>query len=494
MPGLTSSLNIGLSGLQAAQSALSVVGHNITNINTPGYTRQRAVLSANASQTFGSMQYGAGVNLTSIIGVRDRFVDLQIAQATSRKTGADVRYAGLETVSEAFSDSGESSLQGLLQGFFEGFQELAARPENGSVRTNLVGRAQALATGLKERYQLLAEQRAQADMAVGSLVEEVNTLTGQIAKLNERIATEVKPGADNDARDQRKVLADNLAELIGVQVFEDERGSLQITLDSGQGVLVNGNVAYTLTGTPDGANNNYLRLDLSLGSGTPIDVTSGIKEGKLGAYLDLRDHILPGYQADLDELAAGVVSRVNLAHRAGYALDGATTGVDFFLGSAFPNGANGLPTNVSAANDYYGMVNAMTVNAAVAGNPSLIAAADAAGASGNNGAAKAMAALATASGTVDTNGDGVGDAGPFSSVVSQLANQIGTEAQYQESRSTNDENLLTALQTQRDRASGVDLDEEATNLMAFQRGYQASARFVSVIDQLTDQLINQFGR
>jgi len=95
---------------------------------------------------------------------------------------------------------------------------------------------------------------------------------------------------------------------------------------------------------------------------------------------------------------------------------------------------------------------------------------------------------------VDTNGDGVGDSGPYGTFVGSLVNTIGTQAQGFRTRSTGDENLLAALQTQRDRVSGVDLDEEATNMMAFQRGYQASARFITVINQLTDQLVNQFGR
>ena len=95
---------------------------------------------------------------------------------------------------------------------------------------------------------------------------------------------------------------------------------------------------------------------------------------------------------------------------------------------------------------------------------------------------------------MDTNGDGLGDSGPFSTAVGVLANTIGTQAQGFQTRSTTDQNLLTALSNQRERVSGVDLDEEATALLTFQRGYQASAQFISVINQLTDQLVNQFGR
>lgn len=493
MPGLNASLNIALSGLQANQAALTAVGHNIANINTPNYSRQRVVMASNGAQPFGNLEYGTGVSLVSIMGVRDRFLEMQVIQASSRRSGADVRYSGVEGISSMFMEDGESSLGALTQRLFQGFQELSSRPEDNAVRTNVLGRAGNLIDGLKSRYRLLSDQRMQADRSIGSTIEEVNTLTTEIAKLNGRIATELRTGTQSDARDQRQTLAVKLGELVGVQVFEDSQGQLQITVDSGSAVLVNGTTAYHLQGVPDVAYGNLLRVETITGMGVATDITKSVKEGALGAYLDLRDNVLVGMQERLDQLGAGVVSNVNLLHRTGFGLDGATTGLDFFAGSV-ANGANGIPTNVDPALNYKGMVNAMSLNAALVADPKAIAAANVAGAPGNNEMAKAIANLQVSGSTVDTNGDGVGDSGPYTSFVAVLANEIGTQAQSFQSRSTSDENLLVALENQRNRASGVDLDEEATNMMTFQRGYQAAARFVSVINQLTDQLVNQFGR
>lgn len=135
MPGLNASLNIGLSGLQASQAALNVVGHNIANVNTPNYSRQQAVLSSNASQAFGTMQYGTGVTVTNIIGVRNRYLDMQITQNTSMKSGADVRYTSLEAVSSVFTeDGGDADLGTLTQNFFASFQLLSSKPEDGSIK------------------------------------------------------------------------------------------------------------------------------------------------------------------------------------------------------------------------------------------------------------------------------------------------------------------------------------------------------------------------
>ena len=487
MPGLNASLSIGLSALQASQAALNVVGHNIANVNTPNYSRQRAILANNDSQTFGTLQYGQGVNLNNIIGVRDRFLEMQITQATSRKSGADTRYTAMEGISPTFLESGsDSDLSALVGQFFQGFQDLAARPEDGAVRANVIGRAQSLTNGIQSRWQLLQDQRTQADGTVRSLVTEINTISTEIGKLNARIRSEPTPGADSDARDQRQTLANKLADLVGVQVYEDGNSQMQVTLDSGAAVLVSGITAYKLSATPDIALGNFNRVEVTLGSGATIDITKSVKEGALGANLDLRDTILPGFQQKLDQLASGIGGQVNLLHRAGFALDG-TTNRDFFTGLAALSG-NGLPTTV------IGAANALRVNATLVASPRLIGAANAAGAVGNNKNALAIANLQQSANTVDTDNDGVGDSGPFGSMVSTMTSSMGTLVQSYKSRSTGDENLMVALQNQHERISGVDLDEEATQMMAFQRGYQASARFISVINQLTDQLVNNFGR
>lgn len=494
MPGLSYSLNIGLSGLQAAQSALGVVGHNIANVNTPGFTRQRPVLGTNPTQLFGGLYYGSGLGVTSIESVRNRFLDLQILQSISVKSGMDLRYQTLEGISPAFDPTGDASLDSLVQNFFKGFHDLAARPEDLALRTDVLGRAQQMVTGLKERYGLLTTQRSQADQAVSALVSQVNGLLDQIAKVNERIATESPTSPDNDARDQRKALTDQLAGLIGITAYEASDGTYTIMLDSGLATLVIGNEPYPLSTATNALNNNYLDVLVSVGGAATVNVTDRITGGQLGAQLDLRDRLLQGYTRQLDQIAAGIQGSVNLLHRTGFALNAALpSGLDFFQGGV-ANGANGLPPTVTAASNYLGMVNAMAVNAAILASPALIAASSAANAPGNNANALALAGLGTALNTVDTNGDGVGDSGPFSTTIGILVSDIGTRTSTLRSSATTQENLLTGLQKQRESTSAVDLDEEAASLMTYQRAYQASARFLSVIDQLTDQLVNQFGR
>lgn len=492
MPGLTSGLYIGLSGLSSHQSALSVVGHNIANVNTPGYSRQRADFSTTDSQLFGGLLFGSGTTLQTINGARDRFLDLQLIREQSRQAGSEGRFAGIQAVSPTLGDTGPTGLNDMVQKFFQGFQDLSTRPEDLSVRQSLVGKAQSLISAMQNRYRQLDDQRRSANDAIATGVAEINSLSAEIATLNQQVAAEVPPAVNNDARDQRKQLVDKLSTLVGLQIFEDAKGQQQITLDSGKAILVSGGTSFQLTVTTDPAYQNNYRVDSIMG-GTTVDVTAAVSNGDLGARLDLRDNVLPGFQRQLDQLAAGIAGQVNLLHRTGFDRSGTVTGLDFFQGGV-ANGVDGLPTTVSAASNYQGMVNALSVNSAISASPALIASGGVAGASGDNTIARAIANLQTAGNTVDTDGDAVGDSGPFSQVIGILIAQVGTQSETYKNSAETQATLVTSLKNQRDRVSGVDLDEEAAALINLQRGYQASARFISVISELSEQLIAQFGR
>lgn len=494
MPGLNAGLFVGLSGLQAQQSALNVVGNNISNVNTPGYSRQRADLTSNQALNSGGVYFGTGVTLSDVQGLRNQFLDLQIYRETARESGSSDRYAALNALSPTLADSSSAGLAAKIQGFFQGFQNLAARPEDLALRTNVVGQAQSMISGMQSQYQMLTDQRNIADQSVQNLVNQVNTLTGQIAQLNTVISTETTPGSRNDARDQRAALTGQLSKLVGINVTEGSRGEYQITLGSGAAVLVSGSTQYQLNTSvvgPDG----YHLVQASMG-GTTVDVTSKISDGSLGAQLDLRDNIYKGYQTQLDQLAAGIASQVNLQHRQGYGLDATDPnnhGADFFAGGV-ANLGNGLPDPVAtgiAPPNYTGMVNALTVNAAIVAKPSLIATASTAGTPGDNTNVNALANLQFSGGT---NAAGLVLGSPFSTVVGSFVSKVGTDTQSWDAQSTTQQNLVSALQSQRDSISGVDLNEEAASLMTLQQGYQASTRFISVINQLMDQLVTTFGQ
>ncbi len=491
---------IGLSGLQAQQSALNVVGHNIANVNTPGYTREIANLSSNQSLVQGQVYFGTGVSLDTVTSMRSKYLDLQLAQATSAQAKATDCYTGVGAIATTIGDTSSSGLAAQIQSFFQGFQTLAANPESSADRTIVVGAAQSLVNSLQSTYQMLEQQRSAANQTVGSLVTQVNTLTTQIAQLNRQISGSDAQGANNDAVDQRTALIEQLSKLVGVNVIEGSNGQYQITLDSGGATLVSGTSSFDLHTAPGGPD-GYSKVVSDLNPA--VDLSGDITNGQLGAQLELRDTTYATYESQLDTLAAGISSQVNLLNRSGYAADGATTGTDFFqggmanaptvltAGQIAAGEVAGLPTNISSLNNYKGMVNALSVNAAVVSNPSLIAAAGVSGAVGDNTNANAIANLQFTGGS---NVAGVVLGSSYSDVVNNMVSKVGSDSQNFQFQSTTQQNLVSALQTQRDQVSGVSLDEEATNMMNLQSGYQASARFLNVINQLTEQLITQFGQ
>jgi flagellar hook-associated protein 1 FlgK len=505
---MTAGMGIGLTGLQAAQNGINVTGQNITNINTPGYARQRVNLETGFSVQIDKLQFGLGVNVAQIQQIRDRFLDMQLAQTITRQFGVQTRYEGIENVASLFVENGEVGLGIELQRFFEAFEELAARPENDAVRTNVVTRAQSMISGLQSRYNLIEEKRVQANRSAMSLVNEINTITTQIAKLNHNIATEVPKGSDNNSRDQRQALVNKLAELVGIQTHEDNLGRMTITVEDGM-PLVSGSTALEMRATELNSEGNF-RIEIVVGNprevplfsgnwvaGEKVDVTKAIRSGALGGYLDLRDNLLPEYLEKLDQLAAGVVLQVNQIHRDGVGLDGVTGNLDFFIGTVGGNDPSGLPAGIDETVRYKGMVNRLGINSLLVEDPRLIASGDPLSPDagpGNNEIALRLAKLQDAQFTVDSNNDGTPNMGPFSLFISSIANKIGNHALNLKANSNTDADIRVALEIQRDRLSAVDFDEEATNLIVYQRSYQACSRFISVINQLTDQLINNFGR
>jgi flagellar hook-associated protein 1 FlgK len=492
---------IGLSGLQAQQSALNVVGNNIANVNTPGYTREVANLTSNQSLMQGQAYFGTGVSLNDVTSVRDKFLDLQIAQATSAQSGATALYTGVGAISTSLGDTTSTGLAAQIQAFFQGFQALAANPESSAARTSVVSGAQSMINSLQVNYQLLQQQQNSANQTVGSLVTQVNTLTSQIAQLNQQIIGSGAQGSNSSAVDQRTALTNQLAQLVGINVLDGGNGQYQITLDSGAATLVSGNSSFNLQTMPGGPD-NFSQVN-SVMNGTTVDVTSSIKSGQLGAQLQLRDTTYAGYESQLDALAAGISSQVNLLNRSGYAAGAvAPTGTDFFQGAA-ANGLNGLPTTLTSTvtNPYKGMVDSLSVNGAIIANLSLIAAAGppvppATAAAGDNLNANNIANLQfslTGSSSAPSNVTGVVLGSSYSDAVGTLVGTVGSDSQRYQLQSTTQQNLVSALQTQRDQLSGVSLDEEAAHLMTLQSGYQAAARFLNVINQLTAGLITQFG-
>jgi flagellar hook-associated protein 1 FlgK len=438
-------LHTALSGILAQQRALDVTAHNVANANTVGYSRQEATLVATPAFPAPSIngggivgQIGTGVTVEQYRRVRDAFIDVQLRAQTMKRGEHEAVADGLDQVELALAEPGETGIQSLLDRFWDAWQDVSDTPENLATRQALVQSAASLADGLRTLDGQLATIATQAGQQIGIHLDEVNSIGARILDLNTQIAKATAAGdTPNDLLDQRDVLVDRLAELGNVSIADAAAGTIDVTFAG----------ATLVTGTTSSA--TLVETDLT-----------SLSAGRLAGLVSLRDTIVPGYRASLDAIASSLVTATNTLHATGFDLSGAAGGAFFAAGGT------------TAAT--------IAVDATLSSDPSLIAASSASGAPGNAGVALALAALRSS---------------PTITVAyRELVTQIGSDTREAHRARANAQLLGQALEDRRDSVSGVSLDEEMTNLTRFQRGYQASARALSVMDEMIDQLVNRTGR
>jgi flagellar hook-associated protein 1 FlgK len=543
MSSIFSIFNIGRLSLLANQRALAVTSQNIANVNTPGYTRQDAVLETNVPSDSLPGQLGTGVRVAEIRRIFDQFIQDQLTAEQSSLGRLDVEEGILGRVEGVFNDSEGTGLSQSLSEFFSALHDLANNPQGLSERAALLERARSLAGQFVMTDRQLQQIRTDLNSEVQGVVSEINTLATQIADLNGQIRfTEISGQHANDLRDERERLLSELAEKIDIHTVESNLGEVSVFV--GGGKLLIESQAYALRAAPDADNSGFVNIAFDLGNGT-TDITSTLQNGRLKGLIDLRDTLLPSYINELDQLAAAIVNEVNQQHRVGFGLDG-STGVDFFsplaptvsgssdnTGSAvvgatvnnpalltldsyqltfsggnytIQNTRTGASTTAAYADPttvtfegiqiamsgapangdlfeiraHQGMAGSMAVS--VIDRNQIAASSTLAGLPGNNSNALLLAQLQEASVS------GLGSA-TFQDFYARLVGEIGARSQKAQ-RSLSAERIISEqLTNQREEISGVSLDEETTNLIKFQRAFEASARLISVADELLQTIL-----
>jgi flagellar hook-associated protein 1 FlgK len=480
MLGFNSSLEIGRKALRASELALEVTGHNIANVNTPGYSRQSIEMKAGYPYQSAIGTFGLGVEVSSVKSIRDQFIDFQIVGQNSKGGGAESRLNVLEEVETVFDETMGYGLSNSITDYFNSFLELAARPEDLDLRQNVIGKSEVMIDSFKSKYNNLLDIQSRSDEQVKVLADEVNVITDRIAELNSIVGGYENSSEANDVQDERRELIDRLSELVNINTFETDEGFINISLENGGAPLVAGAESFNLVLQRNSSNHNFYDIGVDAGASI-IDVTGDITDGRIGGQLDARDNFVPEYLEYLDTLAYGITSSVNSLHTTGFDLNG-NAGQNFF--NVF------TPTTPG---DYSGMVNSLSLNTAVQDDPRLIAA-SATGSVGDNQIAQQIAALTTNTNTIDADHDGVNDFGPFSSYYNALLNDIGSKSNRYQEVYDNQRVIITELENKRDSISGVNLDEEASTMMQYQHSYQAAARYFNTINDLLDLLVNGLGK
>jgi flagellar hook-associated protein 1 len=456
--------------LQAQQTGIDVTSHNVANANTEGYSRQNVTLvtttpfappGMNRPATAG--QIGTGSVAADIQRARDMFLDTQWRGEAGNQANATNRSDALEQVEVILDEPQGVGLASLFNEYYRVWNELSNDPSASAlpVRTTVVQQSLSLTTAFNRIASQLGTIRTGQDSEIQTDVTEVNDITTQVMDLNQTIVQiELTGQGANDLRDRRDALMDRLSQLVQVSSSENADGSINVMM--GSQVLVDGVTAKTdLFTVPNPGNSGF--VDVTFGSGGPAATigTSGIS-GRITA----RDTLVPRYLDQLNTIAANLIAATNALHTAGFDVNGAP-GQPFFTG-----------TDAATIN----------VNTAIQADPSKIAASNTSGASGNNETALAIIGLRTSMSPPLAPGTPTSQTA-YSSLVAGL----GTDNRTARNEVSTQDALVDLLGRRRQSLSGVSLDEEATNLLRYQRAYEAAARVLSTYDEMLDKLINGTG-
>ncbi|MFC5604088.1 flagellar hook-associated protein FlgK [Sporosarcina koreensis] len=495
-------------GLFTQQSGLYTTGHNISNANTLGYSRQRVNMQATAGFPGVGLNtptmpgfLGTGVEAGSIQRIRDSFVDQQFRQESNKLGYWESRSKAISQMEDVLAEPSAYGLQQSLSEFWSSLQTLAANPENGGARAVVVQRGEAVADSFNYMHKSLSEIQTNLGKEIGVSTKDINSMLEQIAELNRQIA-EVEPNGymPNDLYDARDMLLDELSTYVPIETSYEKSGgralaiaegtvTVKIKTDGAPITVVTGKSALKLAvedadvdGNPTGPMTGFKFLDGTTEVGS-LEVANMQTSGKLKSLIDSFGYdngtvngkgLYPDMLAELDKMAREFAIAFNDVHKDGTDLEG-VTGLAFFV-----NKADESETNITAGN--------LSVNKTIVAEPKKVAASDSkTGAEVGNG--KNAKKLADAQ---FDKLDGL-DQTTVQTFYSGVIGRLGVEGQQAERLTFNTTTLLGAVSHRRDSISSVSLDEEMTDMIKFQQAYNASARMITVVDETLDKIINGMG-
>jgi flagellar hook-associated protein 1 len=452
-----SAFEIGRRALNANQVGINITGQNIANINTPGYSRRRVLLAESTTANIGGFHIGTGVTVQGVQSFRDNLIQTRIQTETGIAGRLTAFGDSLAPVETALQGSENGGVQNALSSFFGAFRDLDANPNSVSLRAIVAQKGSNLASAFQSTRTKLDNVRTDTDGQIRSTVDQLNTLSQRVASLNNEIRNADSVGGDASAlRDQRSELVNQISEFAGVHQTENSDGTINLTIGEGR-ALVSGDHAFTLQ-----ANNTPpLGLAVITLDGQPATFDEGRIRGLQDALTETTSQI-----DSLDNLAASLVQRVNTLHTSGTDLDG-NAGTNFF---------NHTPP-VTAAN--------ISINAALTANPRLVVASASTQPGQSGTVAGEIANLLT-----DPNTTAGSRTGSFSSIYGSMLSEAGEHINSAQSDLQTQAAIITQAIAQRDAVSGVSLDEEAINLLQYQKAFEAAARFIKVADEMTQTILS----
>ena len=342
-------LSTSVTGLLAFQRAIDATSQNISNVSTPGYSRQRVDLAARPAQMYANGWVGNGVQVNTTARVYDDLLADQVRVASSGFSSLDSYATFMNRVNDMFSNT-STGLTPSLQKFANAMQDVANNPTNSSSRQVLISEANGLTQRLQSYNTQLSELGKQIESSITGEATEITTLSQGIANLNDQIAAAYARANQppNDLLDQRDLLIDQLSQHVDISTVKQGDGQINVFIGSGQPLVV-GKEASSIVATTDPYDASRHTIGLKGPGGTPVDITGSITGGSLGGTMAFRSEVLDPTRNALGRISAVLADTVNEQHKAGIDLSG-NAGTDLFkVGSptVLAHGSNtgtGLPT------------------------------------------------------------------------------------------------------------------------------------------------------
>jgi len=453
MGNLMASLLNSANAMSVFEQALTVTENNVVNANTPGYAKQTMTFEAQPFDI--TVGLAGGVKTGPVQTSRDAFAEQSVRNQQTSVNFYQQKISDLTPVESYFPTSSTSGIAPDMSQFFNDFSSLSVNPNDTVARQTVLGDAKTVAQDFNYAANGILNQQTALDQQTTSTVASINQLANTIASINadNRVDPTGTINAGVDA--QLNSTLEQLSQLVNFTALQQPDGTVTIYV-GGQTPLVVGDQTFALQ--TDFSNSQTAVLNAN---GT--DITSQITGGQLGGLIDDNNNVLPSYLANLNTLAQSFADQVNTTLDGGIDQNGAAPATDLYTYNAAQGAALTLATN------------ALTPDQIAAALP---------GAPGGNGNALNMANLANAQ---TVNGY------TFAQFYGNIGGQVGNDISTATSSQATQESLLNQAQAMRQQISGVDLDEEAQNLMEYQRSYEAISKMISTVDQITDTLMNMVG-
>ncbi len=453
---LISAMNPGRTGLLASQKMVEITGNNISNVNTPGYSRQTATMSPSAAINQRGLYVGQGVEVKEVRREYDRFISGQLMDQNNVLGREDAKSGPLSELERVFG-IGSDALGADIEGFFGAWHDLAENPSGSVEREKVIYEGENLIDSFAHKDSELVRITQNINHTLEAEVDGINQRLQEIARLNADIKTKEGGGyvahVDHDRRD---LLVKEMSAILGVQEYEAGAGQVGLQLPGGL-PLVQGDNAVQFESYYDG---DDLKFQVRSNDVT-LDTTAANFGGQFGGLLDLRDNFIPEMREDTTALRDNIIGEVNGLHKTGYDLDG-DQGGDFF--------------DVDEETGTAGIAITSTRQVA-AGLHS--------GAPGDNENALAISGLVNQR---IEGGDGTRDE-TFLEHYSRIASTVGTEARRNIMARDGAKDTMDQLENQRESIVGVSIEEEMINLVMFQKSFEAASRYIGTIDEMLGTII-----